>query len=102
MAAEHEPQHPGTPNSGSKWVLIGFGAIAVFFLLAEHRAHLWSWLPWLLLLACPLMHLFHGHGGHGGHEGHGAGKPSDEPGSPPGPAQGHEHHHGDESGPNRS
>jgi hypothetical protein len=22
-------------------------------------------LPYLLLLACPLMHLFHGHGGHG-------------------------------------
>jgi hypothetical protein len=29
-------------------------------------------LPFLLFLACPLMHLFmhHGHGGHGGHEGY--------------------------------
>lgn len=38
-----------------------------FFLWTEHRAHLLGALPYLLLLACPLMHLFHGHGGHGGH-----------------------------------
>jgi hypothetical protein len=40
---------------------IGLGifiAIAVFFLWEEHRAHLLGVLPWLLLLACPLMHLF--------------------------------------------
>ena len=47
----------------SKWVLIGFLAIAAFFLLSEHRAHLLGVLPYLLFLACPLMHLFHhGHG----------------------------------------
>jgi hypothetical protein len=51
-------------------VLIGFLAIGGFYLIAEHRAHLWlalPWLPWLLLAACPLMHLFmhHGHGGNG-------------------------------------
>ena len=54
-------------------VLLGFLAIAGYFLWTEHRAHLLgalSWLPWLLLLACPLLHLFmHGrHGGHGGDE----------------------------------
>ena len=41
-----------------------------YFLLTEHRAHLFGALPYLLLLACPVMHLFmhkgHGHGGHGG------------------------------------
>ncbi len=49
-------------------VLIGFLLIGGFYLVTEHRAHLYSWLPWLLLLACPLMHVFmhHGHGG-GGH-----------------------------------
>ena len=36
----------------------------------EHKAHLEGvlyYLPYLLLLACPLMHLFmhHDHGGHG-------------------------------------
>ncbi|HVK54986.1 MAG TPA: DUF2933 domain-containing protein [Burkholderiales bacterium] len=52
-----------------KWVLWGFIAIAAFFLFTEHRAHLFGILPYLLLLACPLMHLFHGHGGHGQHGG---------------------------------
>lgn len=47
----------------SRWVLIGFLAVAVFFLLTEHRAHLLGILPYLLVLACPLMHLFH-HGHH--------------------------------------
>ena len=49
--------------------LLGFGAIAAFFLISEHQAHLWDWLPYLFLLACPLMHVFmhRGHGGHGGH-----------------------------------
>jgi uncharacterized membrane protein len=47
-------------------VLSGFLAIAGFFLLTEHTAHVLGILPYLLLLACPLMHLFmhHGHGGH--------------------------------------
>jgi len=45
------------------WVLIGFLAIAAFFLLTEHRAHALGVLPFLLLALCPLLHLF-GHGGH--------------------------------------
>lgn len=48
------------------WLLL---AIAAFYLLAEHRAHLalgLPYLPFLLLAACPLLHMF-GHGGHGGH-----------------------------------
>jgi hypothetical protein len=33
------------------------------YLLATHTGHVVSALPYLLLLACPLMHLFgHGHG----------------------------------------
>lgn len=51
-------------------VLAGFAATAAFFLLSEHRAHVYGILPFLLILACPLMHLFHGHGGHGGHGRH--------------------------------
>lgn len=43
--------------------------IAVFFLLREHWGHVLGYWPYLLLLACPLMHLMHGngHGGHGSH-----------------------------------
>ena len=52
--------------------LIVLGGIALYFLLTEHRAHFFVALPFLLLLACPLMHIFMhgGHGGHGGGEGH--------------------------------
>lgn len=51
-------------------VLLVFLAIAAFFLLTEHQAHLFGALPFLLLLACPLLHLFmhHGHGGEGEHQ----------------------------------
>lgn len=55
--------------SRSNWVLLGFLAIAGFFLLTEHRAHVLGILPFLLLLACPLLHLFHS--GHSGHEKYG-------------------------------
>jgi len=53
-----------------KLVLIRFSLVGGFFLVAEHRAHLLPYLPWLFLAACPLMHLF-GHGGHshGSHSG---------------------------------
>jgi hypothetical protein len=66
--AQHEHHEPGRGISRSTWVLIGFLAVAAYFLLSEHRAHFIQFLPFLLLLACPLMHFFHGHGGHGGHE----------------------------------
>ena len=46
-------------------VLLGFLAIAGFFLITEHAAHLFGALPYLLVGGCLLMHLFM-HGGHGG------------------------------------
>ena len=64
MNTPDEPQQRGNWRAGL--VLLAFLAIAAFFLLTEHRAHLLGLLPWLLLLACPLLHLFM-HGGHGGH-----------------------------------
>jgi hypothetical protein len=80
---QHDPNahRNGGFRIPTKWVLFGFAAIAAFFLLAEHQAHAIQYLPWLLLLACPLLHLLHGHGGHGGHGGahrprEGAGDPS--------------------------
>lgn len=51
-----------------------FMAIALFFLLTEHRAHFFGALPFLLVLACPLLHVFH-HGGHANH-GHDRAKPA--------------------------
>jgi hypothetical protein len=48
--------------------LLVFAAIALFFLLTEHRAHTLGALPYLLLAASPFLHIFmhrghrHGHG----------------------------------------
>lgn len=68
-AAEHE-QHDGRRLAWGWWF---FAAVALFYLLSEHRAHLFGILPYLFLLACPLMHFFmHGH--HGGHRHHDDGK----------------------------
>ena len=48
---------------------LGLIVAASYFLLMEHRQHVWQYLPFLILLACPLMHIFmhggHGHGDHG-------------------------------------
>jgi len=51
-------------------VLIGFLAIATFYLVTEHTAHFFGILPYGLILLCPIMHLLM-HGGHGGHSGDG-------------------------------
>lgn len=62
--------------------LIGFLAVATFFLWEEHRAHILGALPWALLLLCPFLHFFL-HGGHGSHDGHeGGGGPGHPPGDP--------------------
>ena len=57
------PRHAGAGQVNP--AVLAFFAIATFFLLTEHRAHLFGALPFLLLLACPLLHFFM-HRGHGG------------------------------------
>lgn len=73
----HDEHHHGTnsSNSSSFWrskTAIGvavFLVIGAFLLTSEHRAHVLGFLPYLLLLACPLLHVFM-HGGHGKNSGH--------------------------------
>ena len=63
-----------------------FAVIAAFYLLTEHRAHLFGWLPYLIFLACLLMHLFmhhsHRHGAHADHPGADSTRNPDEPNKP--------------------
>lgn len=64
------PGHEGQDQRHQRRITWGwwfFAAAALFYLLAEHRAHFFGILPYLLVLACPLMHLFMHHGHHGGH-----------------------------------
>jgi hypothetical protein len=75
MAAQGMRRERSWLWSRSGLVLVGFLLIAGFFILTEHTAHVLGVLPYLLLLACPLLHLFHrGHGGgHGTRRGPGPG-----------------------------
>ena len=55
-------------------------ALAAFggWLLWSHTGHVLSALPFLLLLACPLMHFMHrGHGRHGSEHGKNTNRPTD-------------------------
>jgi hypothetical protein len=68
--SDHDSAHVqrGFFSSRANVALLGFLAIAGYFLATEHWAHVVPFLPWALVLACPLMHVFM-HGGHGGHGG---------------------------------
>ncbi len=87
MNHDDHSQHGTEPKPfwGSRYSmgLLVMGAVALYFLLSEHRAHFFGALPFLLLLACPLMHMFmhHDHGGR---------------------ADSHAHHHGGAPGSNTS
>jgi hypothetical protein len=59
-------------KSSSKRVtnLLAWGGLTGFavLLLTDHAVHVWQVLPFLFLMACPLLHVFH-HGGHASHNG---------------------------------
>lgn len=54
-------------RSPAAWALALVVAVGSFYLVTEHTAHVLGALPYLILLACPLMHAFmhRGHGHHG-------------------------------------
>lgn len=66
--------HDGSckPKGFVKWFLSWRGIVLTlalaglsYYLLTEHREHLALAVPYLILLACPLMHIFgHGHNDH--------------------------------------
>jgi hypothetical protein len=65
MTTNHHSQLSSWLRSRTGLVLLAFLAIAAFFLITEHTAHVLGILPFLLVLLCPLLHLFL-HGRHGG------------------------------------
>ena len=70
-------KHGPHSEPGSFWrsryamAYLVIGAMAAYFLLTEHLAHVVGALPFLLLLAYPLMHVFMHHGHHHGASGAG-------------------------------
>lgn len=73
------------PTAPSRWrsplgvFMLVAGAVGIYYLLTEHLTHVTQAVPYLFLLACPLMQLFHGHGHHG-HDGHDTTKDGSRPG----------------------
>ena len=61
-------------------ILIGLAAFAAFLILNGHGYHLLSVAPFLIFLACPLMHIFHHGHGHGRHQPDGAANLQPTPG----------------------
>ena len=64
-------------NPPSRWrsptgiFMLVAGAVGIYYLLTEHLTHVTQAVPYLFLLACPLMHLFghrHGHRHHAPHQ----------------------------------
>lgn len=49
------------------WAALGLIAAVSYFLLVEHRQHFFEYLPFIIILLCPLIHVFM-HGSHGKHE----------------------------------
>lgn len=80
--SRHDAEPKGFWRSRYAIGLLVLGTIAAFFLLSEHRAHFLGALPYLLLLACPLMHVFM-HRGHGHHH-----RPGETQAGPDKPKQG--------------
>lgn len=68
MTNQHTDHSQQKKSNLVLWIFLGFIA---YFLVTEHWAHIVPYLPWLILLACPLLHIFM-HGGHGHGSGHGS------------------------------
>ena len=74
-------QQPGLPSycrSPAGIALAVVMAVGGFYLLTEHMAHVFGVLPYLLVLACPLMHMFMHHGHHHGGHAHGQQRSADD------------------------
>jgi multisubunit Na+/H+ antiporter MnhG subunit len=75
MENNHEAHEVSATKT--RWVLIAFLGVAGFFLVTEHKAHVLGALPYLILLACPLLHMFM-HRSHRHRGGHGPGHKKDQ------------------------
>lgn len=66
---------PKSVRNGRWWfekiAFLTFFLVGGYYLVTEHRAHLFGFLPYAILLICPIMHLFM-HKGH--HRSSGDGK----------------------------
>lgn len=70
---KHEHHHDMNQNQDSwlrrhRWISYGALGVIAYYLLTEHRQHVFAYLPFLFLAACPLMHMFMHQGHHQNHD----------------------------------
>lgn len=71
MDQMQSPSKPVWRAPAGVFMLIA-GLVGVYYLLTEHLTHVTQAIPYLFLLACPLMHILgHHHSGHHHHHHHG-------------------------------
>ena len=69
MADNASPNRPRWRSPFGLFMVVA-GLVGAYYLLTEHLTHVSQAVPYLILLACPLMHLFHGGHGHGNSHDH--------------------------------
>ena len=68
MDHHHDQQGRSFLASRTGKIIAWVALIGLLLIIVDHWAHALGILPYLVLLACPLMHLFgHGHGDHARH-----------------------------------
>ena len=77
MHSHNHDEHGEHDGSVKSWLFSPTGVVTIcvvailgFLIYEGHGAHLLGYAPYLLILACPLMHIFMHHGGHGGRDHH--------------------------------
>jgi len=60
--SDHDRHAPSFWRRPAGMAVATAALIAGFYLLREHWGHVLGYWPYLLLMACPLMHLMHGYG----------------------------------------
>lgn len=68
MESMQSPRKPAWRTPAGVFMAVA-GLVGTYYLLTEHLTHVTQAIPYLFLLACPLMHLLGHH--HGGHDQHG-------------------------------
>lgn len=69
MVENASPNRPRWRSPFGLFMVVA-GLVGAYYLLTEHLTHVSQAVPYLFLLACPLMHFFHGghEHGHGHHD----------------------------------
>jgi hypothetical protein len=62
--AQKAPQKKGRTGGITGVVWWAFAAVGLYYLLFDRRENWWDYLPYLLLMACPVLDIFRRYGGH--------------------------------------